>query len=133
MSKLLQMIEDDEDYRKHVYNDSHGNATIGIGFNLNAGISKNLALHIAKFQIAEIQETLSYKFPFWNKLSRTRQDVLVNLAFNLGINGLLKFKKMLAAIEEEDWARAKYELLDSAAARELHNRYHRLGEMLLIG
>jgi len=132
-NKLLDEIECDEGYKRFIYEDTNGNKTIGIGLNLDAGMSKELARYIALWSIDDIREKLSYRLEFWNRLSRNRQDVLINMAFNLGIDGLFKFKKMLAAMSEENWDRAKYELLDSDAARELHNRYGQLAEKMENG
>jgi len=122
-----------EGFRSKIYEDTRGIKTIGYGFNLEAGISEEEALLLLRHRIEKIRTRLSEDFEFFNRLSTARQDVLINMAYNLGYSGLLKFRKMLAAIAEEDWAKAKYELLDSAAARELHNRYNELARLLVIG
>ncbi len=133
MNKTELLILGHEGHRSKIYEDTRGNRTIGIGLNLENGISIDLSRVILKFQVTEIREQLKYKIPAFNSLSATRQDVLISVAFNLGISGLMKFKKMLAAIEEGNFKRASMELLDSSAARELHNRYNELAEMLKHG
>lgn len=55
-------------------------------------------------------------------LDELRQEVLVNLCFNMGINRLLGFKKALAAINDGDWNRAADEMLDSRWARDVKDR-----------
>ena len=53
-------------------------------------------------------------------------DILLNMSFNLGQTGLLKFKKMWAAIEVEDWATAAVEMEDSKWFKQVKSRAVRL-------
>ena len=129
----IDLIKKHEGYREFIYEDTKGRRTIGIGFNLEAGMSQEEAELLASFRINKIAEVLRYKIKNFNSLSATRQDVLIDVAYNVGINGLLGFEKMLTAIDELDYKRAKLELLDSNAARELHNRYGELAEMMEAG
>ena len=64
----------------------------------------------------------------WHQLSGLRQEVLINLAFNLGLPRLKAFRKMIAAIREEDWTEAGAQMLDSKAARQTGGRYQRLAK-----
>lgn len=58
-------------------------------------------------------------FPFWNKLNDARQNVLIEMVYQMGIGslalktGLLGFTEMLKAIEAQDWQKAYREGLDS--------------------
>jgi lysozyme len=54
------------------------------------------------------------------------QVILLDMAYNMGTHGLLRFKNTLAAIESKDWRRASRELLDSKWARQTKRRaqYH---------
>ena len=133
LTRLEKEIIFDEGFRPKIYLDEKGHPTIGIGLNLDAGISKSLAIAIMRNQIDKIQEQLRYKLPFWNLLSTARQDVLVNMSFNMGVKGLMGFHNMIAAMSEGNWKRAAYELMDSKAARELPERYGRLEEKMLKG
>ena len=132
-AKLEKMIKRHEGFRGHMYEDSKGHKTIGYGFNLDAGINKDEALLLLRFRLELLNDELAYLLPFYESLSRRRKDVLLDMAYNLGLRGLLKFKKMLAAMQDGNFSRAKYELLDSSAARELHRRYGELAEMLEHG
>ena len=62
----------------------------------------------------------------WKTLSALRQEVLINLCFNLGLPRLRAFRKMNAAIQAKDWAEAARQMLDSKAARQTGERYSRL-------
>lgn len=71
-----------------------------------------------------------YGEDFFNGLSDLRQEVLVNLAYNLGISRLKGFRKMNKAVLAEDWAEAAAQMLDSKAARQTGTRYQKLAGAL---
>lgn len=62
----------------------------------------------------------------WDGLSGLRQEVLINLSFNLGMPRLKAFRKMNKAIRESEWAEAAAQMIDSKAARQTGDRYPRL-------
>lgn len=64
----------------------------------------------------------------WDNLSGLRQEVLINLCFNLGLPRLKAFRKMNAAIRSEAWTEAAAQMLDSKAARQTGDRYPRLAK-----
>lgn len=71
-----------------------------------------------------------YGVDFFNSLSDIRQEVLVNLSYNLGINRLKGFRKMNKAILAEDWEEVAVQMLDSKAARQTGDRYGKLASAL---
>ena len=71
-----------------------------------------------------------YGKDFFMSLSDIRQEVLVNLSYNLGINRLKGFRKMNKAILAEDWTEASMQMLDSKAARQTGTRYQKLAGAL---
>ena len=71
-----------------------------------------------------------YGEDFFNALSDLRQEVLVNLAYNLGVSRLKGFRKMNKAILAEDWTEAAVQMLDSKAARQTGDRYPKLAGAL---
>lgn len=59
------------------------------------------------------------------------RDVLMNMAFQLGATGLSRFKRMLEALQEEDYERASLEILESRLAEaQSSNRAERLAMQL---
>jgi lysozyme len=62
-----------------------------------------------------------------------RQAVLLNMAFNLGVGGLLGFKRALGAMRIEDYARAGTEMLDSTWARQVKGRAAELARQMMLG
>ena len=58
------------------------------------------------------------------------QEILVNMAFNLGATRLSKFKNFTKALEEENWAKAAVEGRDSRWHKQVYNRAERLMDRL---
>jgi lysozyme len=122
----------DEGFRATLYTDTTGHATIGYGFNVQAGITEKAAAALLAAQTEDIGASLS---GYWwaSGLDDARMSVVVEVAFNIGLTGLLHFVNMLSAIGKKDWPTAKAALLDSDAARELPARYKALAQILVTG
>jgi len=123
----------DEGFRSRPYKDTHGNLTVMYGRNLDANpFTKREGEIILKNSVTDLFYQLSPKF--WFRIQNAvRQGVLLNMAYNLGVEGLLKFKRMIAALLDKDYELAADELMDSDAARELTTRYSRLERMMRSG
>lgn len=122
----------EEGFRGTAYRDTVGKLTIGYGCNIDAGWSQGLAAAVLAYQTQNVWQQLS-TYWWWAGLDDARASVMVDLGFNNGVNSLLHFPKMLAAVGAKDWVSAKAELLDSDAARELPARYAVLAQILLTG
>lgn len=127
------MVVKHEGYRKYIYTDTTGHRTIGHGINLEAGLTREESLLVVEYRLNKIDEELSYRIPFYNQLSAIRQDVLCDMAYNLGINGLLGFRKMLASMEDRRWGTAAREMLDSRWARQVGLRAEELADLMRSG
>ena len=111
--------------------------TIGVGRNLDdVGIFQDEADLMLTNDINRAISELNSHLDWWNTLDEARRGVLANMTFNMGIAGVLKFHKMLTAIQEGDYQKAADEMVDSAwykqtgvRALELVNQM-RTGEML---
>jgi lysozyme len=128
----IARLKTDEGFRAAAYRDTVGKLTIGYGFCVDAGISQFAATALLAAQAQERAQALA---GFWwaKGLDDARMSVVIEVAFNDGLNGLLHFPKMLAAIGAKNWQAAHDELLDSDAARELPTRYKALAQILLTG
>ena len=71
--------------------------------------------------------------PWWCTLSPSRQRVLINMCFNLGISRLLDFKLALAAMKAGKFHLAAAEMLDSKWAKQVGERAERLAVMMKEG
>lgn len=132
--KLRSLLVQNESYRQFPYTDTTGHLTVGIGRNLsNRGISQNEAFTLLDDDILYFISKLDSLFSFYSSIDDIRQIVLVDICFNVGINGLLKFKNMLGFLEKKDWENAANEILNSNAAKENVNRYKQLASIMLTG
>lgn len=55
--------------------------------------------------------------PWFDQLDEVRQAVLIAMAFQLGIHGLLEFVQFLGAMRDQRWHAAAGEMLDSKWAK----------------
>lgn len=62
----------------------------------------------------------------WARFPAEVQEIIANMMFNMGRTRLSKFKNMIAALQEGDWARAAVEGRDSLWYRQVTNRAERL-------
>lgn len=127
----------DEGEVLHAYPDSRGYLTIGIGHLIDkrrgGAISKAASRFIFAEDLAEKVAGLDRAIPWWRGLPPDKQRVVVNLCFQLGIAGLLKFKKMLAALQARDYATAAKQLRASALNRQTPERTERRAKILESG
>lgn len=105
---------------------------IGYGRNtLTRGISKDEAECLLRNDERDCTadcETVS----FFRALSLPRQGVLLSLCYELGLHGMLGFRKMLAHLVDGEWELAADDLLASDYARNVETaaRAHRLATQL---
>jgi lysozyme len=84
-------------------------------------------------KIAEAKADLDRSAPWWRSLCDARQDVLVNMTYNMGWPRLSGFKRALAAMQAHAYEAAAREMLDSAWAAQVGPRAHRLAEQMRTG
>lgn len=71
--------------------------------------------------------------PWWRSMCDARQDVLANMAFNLGWTRLSKFKNTLAAMQRHDYEAAAKGMLKSLWAKQVGRRALTLAEQMRTG
>jgi len=122
-----------EGFRSKPYCDTEGHLTIGYGLNLDAGITKEEARMILAHRIRKIHLELISRLPYWTRLSVVRQNVLINMAYNLGVDGLMKFKVTLSMIEVGRYEEAAKQMLKSKWAKQVGRRAKELSNMMREG
>ena len=131
MESLKEQLIRHEGLRLTVYDCPAGYKTIGVGRNIEQkGITEEEAVYLLDNDIEYFTEQLEDNLIGFQELPEDKKAVLVNMAFNLGVNGLLKFKNMLAAITEERWEDASSEMLNSRWADQVGNRAIELSEIM---
>jgi len=132
-NKAAAYIALNEGYRRYKYTDSVGVETIGIGFNLEEGFTEDESRMILRMRMRGFINELSARIPAYCSVSCIRKIVLLDMAYNLGIGRLLKFKKMIAALDSRDFELAAKEMLDSTYARQVKDRATRNAYMMETG
>jgi lysozyme len=117
-----QRLEDDEGYRAKPYQDHLGVWTIGIGF---TSLSLDEARMVLRLRTRSLWRTLGHHLPWVRHAPVVVQQVLLEMAYQLGMEGLLGFRKTLAFLEAEQYAEAADEMLDSLWARQTPERAKR--------
>ena len=137
---LLQELRRDEGVRYVPYLDSVGIKTVGVGHNLEAHpldltypLTDEQVDQILADDLVRVFSGLDRKIGWWRNLSCARMRVLANMAFNLGVDGLLEFKRMILAVDRGHYDQAAREMLNSKWARQVFNRAIRLAEMMANG
>ena len=134
MDKMIEQLVDHEGLELHPYEDSLGILTIGVGRNLEErGISEDEAFYLLGNDIEIIWDELIKQHPIVEDLDDQRQMILLDMAFNMGVPRLGKFKKMWAAIKDGDMIEASKQALDSRWADQVGRRAERLAERLTSG
>lgn len=154
-TKLIEKLILHEGLKLEVYQDTLGIDTIGIGRNLEDrgitkeeldaldipnmgtvyehGITEVDAVYLATNDVEIVENELLAAHPCVAELDAVRQLVLVDMAFNMGVPRLRKFKKMWAAIHDEDFPTAAKEMLDSRWANQVKSRSVKLANMMHVG
>lgn len=135
--KLRELVEKHEGRVPHAYQDSLGYWTIGVGHLIDKRRGGKLPEHIVDalldHDIAMAGKELFHALPWTESLDEVRQAVLIDMAFNLGLGGLLKFKETLRYVEAGEYANASVEMLDGPWARQVGVRATELSQMMRTG
>jgi lysozyme len=131
---LIEQLKRDEGLRLTPYRDTVGKLTVGYGRNLDAeGISPDEAEYMLHNDLIAHTQALEKALPWVTTLPPVIHDVLVNMAFNMGVPGLLEFKQTLAKIQAGDYVGAAEEVMRSKWATQVGIRAERLSAQLRIG
>ena len=135
MDDLREKLKQSEGLRLKPYRDSEGYLSIGYGRCLDAkGISRAEAEILLDADIYHASAQY-LKLP-WSKvksLNENRRRVIVEMIFNLGLGGVLNFKRMWAAIERADFDQAADEMLDSKWHKQVKGRAIRMADEMRNG
>lgn len=120
----------DEGLRPYVYQDSRGIWTCGVGFNVDRERGGGIPMEVIDFWLdtllTRLCKQLDLSLAWWDRLDDVRQRVLANMAYNLGMGGLLEFRKMLMAVAAENYSLAADEMANSLWAKQVPQRAGRL-------
>lgn len=134
--ELIAALKQDEGLRLNAYRDTVGVWTVGYG---HAHVPPNTVWNQAKAEAALIEDVKEHNakllkaLPWVADLDPVRRRVLQNMAFNLGVDGLLGFKNTLEAVRTGRYNQAASGMLNSLWAKQVKGRAVRLAQEMLTG
>lgn len=123
------------------YRDTLGNFTIGVGHLITeaqatgeyaGGITEDEATEMLECDINKAQAAVN-GMAWTSSLCRVRQEVLTEMVFQLGFDGLLGFKNLLFCVRSGDWDGAAAAMLDSRWHTQTPERCEELAGLVLSG
>lgn len=132
LNAVLSRIMEEEGLRLTPYRDSVGVLTIGYGTNITR-IDDAEATFLLQHRVRLATDDLQRAFPWVSGLDDVRAGVLLDMTYNMGIQRLAGFTKMLSACAAGDYATASREMLSSLWAHQVGPRADRLAAIMLTG
>ena len=134
MSNLKEVIERlkiNEGYRSKVYKCSEGFDTIGYGFAIkDLELSKDISTQILTELVEKKHNNLKEKLSWYSEMPPEVQGVIIEMTYQLGYFGFLKFKKAITHMQHKQWSLASKEMLDSLWAKQTPNRANQLAQIV---
>lgn len=130
--RIIGKLKKYEGFRSTMYKCTEGYWTIGYGFNLEAGMNEEEASLLLRYRVSQLQAQLGGRLWF-KRLDHIRQEVIVQMAYQLGVGGVDTFKRMIGAISQGDYEKAAAEMLDSRWAKQTPNRAKQMAKVMKHG
>ncbi len=128
------MLTRNEGRKRKIYKDSVGKQTIAVGWNIeDKGLPDEAIDLLLDIGIAEAEDALDKLWYEWRSLSYTRQLVLIDMAFNLGLAKFRGFKKFWGALKADNIPEACIQMVDSKWYRQVGPRAKRNVEAFRSG
>lgn len=137
-AELARQLRGDEGVRAQAYKDHLGYLTIGVGRLIDerkpgSGLRPHEIDYLLRSDIDDRIDQLSRRLPWFMQLDSARQGVLLNMSFQLGVDGLLGFRNTLRLVEQGEYARAAENMLLSKWAQQTPERARRMAEQMRTG
>ncbi len=127
--ELIDRIAEHEGFGNNgrVYTCSEGVLTFGHGFTY---ITEEESYDILSKRIPKQHLYLLDRLDWYADLPPKVQSVVVEMTFQLGTNGMLQFKKMIANMKDKNWKGASDEMKDSLWYRQTKTRCEKLASIV---
>lgn len=136
-ARAVQDVIAEEGFRPSAYQDHLGFWTIGHGICIDSrkgcGIDQAESLYLIDNRLSKIRLQLDGAIPWWREMDDARCSALMNMAYQMGVNGVLRFQKMLDHMEGGDFEKAADEALNSKWADQTPVRAHRISKLIRKG
>ena len=130
---LTERIKLHEGRRFKPYQDILGVWTVGYGRNMDAVPFSQDEIDLMFDNDLRRARNGAETFFIYSQLNKARQEVLIEMVFQLGVRGVGGFKKFLQAALREDWQEAAKEMLDSQWFAQTPGRAKELSEIFEKG
>ncbi len=143
---LIKILKFEEGFREKPYLCSEGFVTIGLGTKLHKSkgmnpedfpitVSEGIAEEWlnGEVDVSRYRLNTSHVGSIFQQLSYSRRPIILYMAYQMGVDGVLNFNNMWAALENKDYTKASTEALDSKWARQTPERAMRHAKVLLTG
>ena len=134
LNKAVDSIAKEEGFSSVVYKCTEGYDTIGYGFAIkDLKISEEISKIILRYKIYDLHNDLIEKFPWYIRLPVGVQSACLDMAYQMGIGGLSKFRNTITCLRVGNFQQASIEVLDSRYAKQTPNRANRVSETFKRG
>ncbi|MBE3087291.1 MAG: hypothetical protein IMZ64_13870 [Bacteroidetes bacterium] len=127
---LIDDIKLNEGFRGLVYKDTLGFDTIGYGTKLP--LTEEEGELILQHRLGEKIEELNQRMPLYRTLPIDKRQIIAEMAYQLGVSGVINFKNMWKALGRGDYNSAAVEMLDSRWAKQTPTRAKKLAEKMRL-
>ena len=124
---LIERIGVNEGFRSKPYQCSEGVWTIGHGL---TWLTEEESLHILTGRISQLHLKLLDDLDWYKDMPPEVQGILIEMVYQIGFSGVMKFRKMIANMQGKNWKGAADEMLDSLWARQTPSRANRLADIV---
>lgn len=132
-----EQLKRDESEVLHAYQDHLGFWTIGVGILIDkrkgGGLLPEESEFIFRNRLQILNAELDKRLPWISRLDPVRRGVLINMAFQMGVAGLLAFRDTLALVSAGKYQDAAKEMLRSKWAAQTPARAQRLSNQMESG
>jgi lysozyme len=126
---LIESLKTNEGYRGMPYKCAAGKDTIGYGCRLP--LSKKESELILRYRLYKTKRQLAKRLSdVWYSFPKNVKEVLLEMAYQMGVAGLFKFKNTMVFIRSMDFDAASKEMLDSQWARRYKTRAIKLSNKM---
>lgn len=137
ISELTKQLRADEGVVSHAYQDHLGYWTIGVGRLIDkrkgGGLRPFEIDYLLRNDIEDRINELTKRLPWFQNLDDARRGVLLNMSFQMGVDGLMQFRNTLEMIKQGDYDKAADGMLNSLWARQTPERAKRLSIQMRTG
>ena len=131
LMSLIESIKESEGFRSKVYKCTQGYDTIGYGFAIkDLHMDEDVAEMILKRKLDSLIERIELNMPFVKDLPKSVKDVVVEMCYQIGLTGFMKFKKTIAFLRLGKFSEASVEMCDSKWFHQTPNRARKLAKIV---